>query len=777
MGVREFKPKKEAFVYYAFLVRSFYISIFLAILYVIITRFIRLPLIPFVIMLVLLCLINFLTLSVRYRKERYLFLSDKIEYYSGGIFWDTKTELVVRNITHVSLTLPFLEYKLFKTGNMSIESAGGGVTEVYLSSLQNSQEIYKLVEQLMHANGFKLSKARTLQEERPNSLGVFFEVFKNISGIIFTIFIVATWIGSSLAGIWSYISPFALLFGAGVLAVILFLRYILLFLDLQTRVYTIYESMVTYAEGFLTKTYAFIPLENLSDSLTTQTIVDRLLGLYDVTLSCQGSGQEIVFKNMEHGPQLEATIDKLIAKTKPLVRVAKISSSAKTQQHATKERVAHTMKKDTHFTSEFRIDPLRTFISYILALPLSIILFFFLPVWFMALIATIAKVVGTRYIIKPNSMEERYSFLTSRNKEFTNDKVTAVIFKESIIDQWFGTCSIVFWSIGSSEELRFMNIKKLPGLYEEVLAKFGMRERSAHPLYEIPSHFSFLEMLKANLPGTIVLGSVLVFLFFLSTFVTPLFVLPLLVILFITAGFFIYRLLYYQNSRLSFYNQYLLFTRGLFIKEWYYVLPENVKDVTTLKYPFSQRGRIFCNVGGERIVQQGEEQRVVSNGFAIRYVEDIPLKNMLLDRIFLERPSHQRMVQLVKECAHSPNSLITARPALANAVIPLFIASIILFPFAVLLPLTVPLTIWSIRRRTFFIEPNRLVARSGIVYRKQVSILFKKVDHISVRQGFFNKLFKNGTIVVNTVGSSKAEMTIHDIPNYKEFYALLQKYY
>ena len=62
----------------------------------------------------------------------------------------------------------------------------------------------------------------------------------------------------------------------------------------------------SYKEGFLSKNYSFIPIENLSDSTLTQTFIDKIFRLYDVKISCQGSKQEIHFKNMLNGQKLES---------------------------------------------------------------------------------------------------------------------------------------------------------------------------------------------------------------------------------------------------------------------------------------------------------------------------------------------------------------------------------------------------------------------------------------------------------------------------------------
>lgn len=55
--------------------------------------------------------------------------------------------------------------------------------------------------------------------------------------------------------------------------------------------------------------------------------------------------------------------------------------------------------------------------------------------------------------------------------------------------------------------------------------------------------------------------------------------------------------------------------------------------------------------------------------------------------------------------------------------------------------------------------------------------MFNKINHINFDQGMLNKIFKNGNIEVNTTGSSKTELTIKNIHNFKEFYGVLKKYY
>ena len=64
-----------------------------------------------------------------------------------------------------------------------------------------------------------------------------------------------------------------------------------------------------------------------------------------------------------------------------------------------------------------------------------------------------------------------------------------------------------------------------------------------------------------------------------------------------------------------------------------------------------------------------------------------------------------------------------------------------------------------------------------MLYKKQTSIVYSKIDHINSSQRFLNKIFKNGNITVNTTGSSRPEMVINNIHDYTEFFDLLKKKY
>ncbi len=767
----ELKPYRPAFLYYKLVFGFFMFLIFFLGIYFAVRKILVYPEIILLSAFFTINIFNYIILSVKYRKERYIFQPNKIIRKGGSIFSDFEVELNIKNITHVKMALPFIPNKLFSVGNIKVESAGTSAAEIYLSCIYEPKGVYDYIEELLKYNGFKATKSKLMQKERPSSLGVFFEVFSSFIGTIAFIVFMALYAGEVLFKYLADNMPI-LMYVSGTIIFLLLIRAFFQFFDLRSREYEIYSDAIIYSEGFLTKNYALIPMENLSDSTLTQTFVDKLFGLYDVKISCQGSNHEILFKNIINGPKLEETIDKLIPQSKSVID-EKEEKVAEAGPGKAKKAAEDGLSRDTLFAAEYRMDLARTIVPLLVLLPICIILLPFLLFWIIYFLTMIVKASFTKYIVKGSSIEQKFDFLTKKNTEFTTEKITGIVLKESFIDAWFKTCSIQFWSIGSSESIEFSNIKKEKGLYESILAKTGIKEDEI--IYSIDSKFSFIEMLRSNLLATFVSAAALLVSFILMK--PHLYFIPILIIGFLYICAAIYSTIFYNRSRLKYYRNYVFFKKGIFFVEKYYVLYGNVKNVKITRYPFSKSGSIYYDVSGEHIVQQGKNQQLVSNSFSINYVKDIETKNTLIDMIFYIKPDSHEIENIEKEPEKFRKTLFSAKPQLGNYIFPLILISIIIFPLIVFLPITIPLVIINVKAESYVIEPHRILKKYGIFYKKQVSILFRKVDHINTSQGMVNKMFGNGNITINTVGSSMTEMTISSIKEYEEFYKKLKEQY
>ena len=464
-----------------------------------------------------------------------------------------------------------------------------------------------------------------------------------------------------------------------------------------------------------------------------------------------------------------------------------ISQSSHVMQQPAYQK--HALDRDTTYTSEHKMDAKRSIIP-VLALLLLVLIYFPLIIFvIIPIILRVIEIYATKYNVKENNMAQSYNFLQSRNVEFANDKITAVIFKENFVDKWFNTCSIHFWSIGSATDIQFKNIKKSDELYKAVIAKTGIKPQEK--VYEMNPNFSLAEMLKGGLFASIALVLSIFAFSVWALLATPLlFIIPVILI----AGYLIlvvYQSVYQNKVNLSFFENYVYFSKGIFFEEFYFVLRDNIKDITTVKYPFSQSGSVQFNIAGERIVPQGKTTAIISNSFRVDFIEDIGIKDELIDLIFYKNPDARKIKEIEQNIniyVEESTAVFTTKPVLSNTLlifgIPAAIITLVfvlaapfLIPLLLALPVVLLLAVLSVKAMSFSIESYRVVAKSGIVYKKQTSILFRKIDHLNVNQGLLNKMFGNGNVSVNTTGSSSAELVIVDVPDYREFYDKLKGLY
>ena len=711
----------------------------------------------------------------QYKKEEYVILPDRIQRLSGGIFSDAKTELLIKNITEISLVLPFMEHTFFGTGQVKIQSAGSGFVEIAISSIDHPEKIYRTLEQLMKQRGFQLSKKQLLQQERPKVMGIFFDVLTFFIGGLFLFWFIVIDNASSFLGEERIIF-------LSILFLLFFIPYTLLrFVDEFKRVYSIYADVITYTEGFLTTHYSCIPVQNLSDTSVTQSPLDRFLGLYDVKLSCQGIGQDIEFSHMANGKIMEQTISSLIVKKQQL-------------------------QKDEGKWVNKRMDVWRTFIPFAFVMMgiffLAMIIFFLSPFFGMektllsisptifflsiflfgtSLLSSLVIYIGTSYTLKAKSIASRFNFIKTSSIEFSNDLITGVSFKESIIDKMFNTMSITFWSLGSAREIIFANIKKDDALTKTLLKQFSFT--SEKKTYEILPSVSFSEFLNGHVYLTSLVIASITSLVFAGIMIDALFFLLIVFIFICVIVSYWYYSIYYRRTKMNFYSKYIHYHVGLLVQSDYFFTFDNVKGITTVHYPFSSRGSLSFSIAGERTIKRGKQTQNISNTVTMNYVKHIDEKDDIID------------CMLMKKNIEKAKTMYEEKPALANTLsvlIPLLFIIALLVLIAQLFfhfssffvegvlffsLLYVIICVVYVKMRSYHIDTYRVVAQEGIIYRSQTSIVFKKINYLSHYQGFLNKLFSNGSLTVNTLASSTTEMIIADIPRFKRFYDILKKEY
>lgn len=726
--------------------------------------------------------------SVAYSKERYEFFDHVIVAHRGSLVSDQTSELTIRNITHVKRRLPWPRYPLFGVGDVMIESAGSDASEITLRTIRRPDQVYAGVAALMRANGFQLAHDELIHEEQPDKLAVIIECAGMMLAVV--VAILAT-VGEFFfrqeddSSIGLYLSLLPLL---GIVAIIFH------YLDMRRRTYRVYADAVVYEEGFLTRDDAFIPGENIADSSTRRGLLDLILGLYDVQISCQGSQGEISFRRLRRGASLSHAVERVVAGGSnfspavltaesvdaPLTGDESVDSQAVTATPRRVESTRETSPSETaaqeSWTTELRPSPLRWVAPYLF---LIVVAFPLAPVWIAAVVRGLIAALCTRYNIRANSVQERFQFLHSRERDFSYDKVTGAVIRENPLDRLFGTVTVSIWSIGSAQPLNLTHVDRKKLEMRALLHQLKIPEPD--PIEEVPSRFSLPRMILASLPLHALLGLVVAGVLVFGAVVDLWGLLALLPLAVVMGGVIAHRRIYYPRCSVTVHRGHLECREGWLWRQHFFARYDNIKRVEITRYPRTDVGTVRFVVAGEHRPgsssyatrkKQNKSQAALgaqSYGFQVRYAEQISRHLWAIDERI-------RGVEPQPQAAEMPLEHESG-PALANSLATLILLSVLMLPLTLLLPITVPWTVLAVRRRRYLVEPHRVLKRSGILYRSQTSILHDRIDSLRRDQHLPGKLFGNGNVTIFTAGSSRPDLVLANARDYRELYACLQQHY
>jgi membrane protein YdbS with pleckstrin-like domain len=711
-----------------------------------------------------------------YRKERYQIHESRVLCHRGGLVSDETTELEVRNITHVKIKLPWLRYKFFGVGDVIVESAGNSLP-VTLQSIRAPESVYAGLRERMKRNGYDLKQRQLLHEEQPALIGILGECFGLLVGAVMACLLVGPAIlGAILEGLGKEepMGPGPVLTGLSLLAVCGLVAFVVVrFFDLRRRTYRVYSDVVVYEEGFLTRHNAFIPYENIADANTRSSFFDRLFGLYDVEVSCQGSGSDIKFRRLRNGIALSAAIDQLVVlarqKQAPSARPATGDKELAGRDRPRRDEPAGVAVGEA-MVAELRMHGGRTLVPMLLWFPL-------VPLWIAAMIQSGIRLVSTRYSVRPGSVRHSYRFLTLHDREFAYDKITGVVILRNLWDRLFDTMTLRFWSIGSGQPLEFAHVSARGLDLPALLRQAGIPAPSAAP-YGAKASFGVLCWLRSRLnwlPGLSVFAAGVVF---AASEADPLFIYLLLAPVVVGVGDCIHSKLYHSRQQLSFHDHHIEAGQGIIARRSYYARYANVKRSTVTRYPGGHEGSLEIFVAGEEEFGRGAQQRQGQRGilkpcsFTSGFLPAAAAQGMLLDDILCGRVEP---APGAAPAADAPEVLLEATRSVGNSAVRLVILSIVLFPLVVLLPLTLPVTVMRAKRWRYRVEEARVVLNRGILYRSESSILLDRVDSLQQSQGPLNKMFKNGSVSIMTAGSSKPDLVLVDSPAYLALYQLIRE--
>jgi uncharacterized membrane protein YdbT with pleckstrin-like domain len=367
-------------------------------------------------------------------------------------------------------------------------------------------------------------------------------------------------------------------------------------LEYRRRTYRVYNDVITYNEGFLTREDSFIPYENITDSNTKRSFVDTILNIYDVQVSCQGSNSEVKFRRMKHGVALAAAINQLVVRARQKEK-SRVSAGA-ADSHVARERPRRVdpevVPAGDVLMGDFRMHAGRSLVPLVFLFPI-------LPLWIAAMIQTVIKLSCTVYSVRAGSVRHLYRFLTVREREFVCTQITGLVIKRNLWDRVFGTMTLKFWSIGSGEPLEFSHVQGTQFDLAALQRQVGIPSASPDP-YEAEASIKLLTWLRARL-----VRAVLVLLMAAGSLVAAD---PNGVAIGYVAG--AWALLgvagwlrtkrYYSRQVLKFHEHHIEAHQGLLFRRSYFVRYGNVKRCEVTRYPGGEDGSLEIYVAGEEEV-------------------------------------------------------------------------------------------------------------------------------------------------------------------------------
>lgn len=734
------KPNKNSYILFSSWV--FWFLIVLLLLSVIASIFYN-PIIVVSILIWVILLISFWLSSISYKKENYTFTPSKIIYTYWWLFSDNTVEININKISQVSCHIWFIENIFFKTGHITIKTAGSTSGKIKLRSIENTLSYYWEIQKRMQHNGFKLTKENLVMEAKPHIIGAFWEsiswLIANIwiilylwISFIWEIFVTGIILEDKLSILWLFL----------LIAVPFIVKTIFKYLDVKKRIYQIYDDGIYFSEGFLSKNYSFLPMENFSDTENNQSFFSKIFWIHDVIVSSEWSNNQVYFYNMVNGKKMMETIKYLKQHISIQIK-SKINDEQITIESDSWEKIEMkiTSTKNTQYNTDFALvlkpNILKTFlvnapfILWIYTIPVFLINFF--------------KAFFTTFHITSSNFEYKYEFISTKHNIFSVDKITKIVITESILDKWLGTCSITLSSIWSSNSMNFSNIKKTPELFEKVLSKIWIYKEE--PQNIIPISYSVWELFKMNLFTSIIL--------ILGTL--TLLCIPLIWLIIYYKYYFKEK--YYKHTL---YKSYIESISWIIIQTKIYSHLDNIKAIEVIKYPFTNTGTLLFDISWDNKVQYGKKANqysLISSGIKIPLVWEC---NEVFDTLDT----------LLNQKALDTTIILEKKQDIWNTLLWVIPFSPVTLIFA---PLVIWITIWYIKSKKYILENSRILSYWGIIYKAKRSILYSKFDFIEQNQWFINKIFGNWMVSVFTKWSGFSDMKMIDIANHTEIYDILKE--
>jgi membrane protein YdbS with pleckstrin-like domain len=696
----------------------------------------------------------------KFNRESYEVRGTSFRMQRGSWFTSQDITIQGKKVTDIELRRGFLQRVLFGTGDIHIQTAGGGDSEILFQDVNQPRKLFETVLGVLRNSGHDL-KCDTIQKKSsPEKRGAVLGALGSVGGLLGFLLVVA---GNLLTILPASI---ALLAATGVIAVG-FVVGVWTYLDQVKRTYTVFDDAVEVQEGWLTRHKFVIPGEKLSDSKTSQGLLDRILGLHTVTVSSKGSGGEFKLLHLANATAVQDALDAVEASMSELAdyegRSDETEEGEAEDSDSARTGTSWSLQPDVNRAAvPWLVLGLIGFVFTLLSLVLP---FLWFGIWMAGAGFGIALFQGviymnTEYEITDESVSSTFDFIVSNRTHFSFEKVTGVVEKRSPVDWLMGTKQLVFWSIGSDATLGMRHLDVDDEVLDDVLAKHGVNYEER--LTTFTPSFDLATFLVAFFPVHIpvVLGVAT------ASALTPFGVLSGVAAILVYGVVFAYLTFYYRRARIDVHSDALRVSRGILYRTTHHLDLDDVKDISSTTYPLVSAGSITFNAAGERVVQTDNGKQSMPYQTGVRFISDVRDVHGRVDDVILERPNTMPKASPEREFT------VSDRPSLKN----LFVLAGVLLPLTLVFFWLLPYFVWRRRCMWYGLSSNHVVARKGIFFQEETTIRYSRIDHVNQVKGWRNKVCGNTSIQIETTGSSSAEVTIQDVNNHQAFSDEIQRY-
>lgn len=102
----------------------------------------------------------------------------------------------------------------------------------------------------------------------------------------------------------------------------------------------------------------------------------------------------------------------------------------------------------------------------------------------------------------------------------------------------------------------------------------------------------------------------------------------------------------------------------------------------------------------------------------------------------------------------------TAFLYLSDETIPVLILAAAIVVIAVLILFTVVISVMGFPKKGYLLRERDISYKTGLIYYKQISVTFNRIQHVEVSQGILGKLFGLSSVKIFTAGGSASDLSI-----------------